>query len=280
MRRIVHISDLHFGRTDERLIHALADAVKGERPSVVAISGDLTQRARAQEFQDARDFLRRLPAPQIVVPGNHDVPLHNPLMRFGAGLLNYKTYITEDMEPFYADDEVAVLGMNTARALTWKGGRINRSQLGCIEEKFCGVHDDKVKVLVTHHPFDLPDTSAGDLVGRARMAMHILANCGVDVLLAGHYHVSSTGCTAIRYQIAGHSAVFVQAGTAISTRGRGEANSFNILEIHSGRLTVRRRVWDSTNLGFEEGCEEEFERTPSGWARVLASAVAENQDRV
>ena len=208
------------------------------------------------------------------------MPLWNLFARFFFPLANYCRFITRDLLPIYTDDEVAIVGVNTARSFTWKGGRINRSQLGCIEEKFCGVHDDKVKVLVTHHPFDLPDTSAGDLVGRARMAMHILANCGVDVLLAGHYHVSSTGCTAIRYQIAGHSAVFVQAGTAISTRGRGEANSFNILEIHSGRLTVRRRVWDSTNLGFEEGCEEEFERTPSGWARVLASAVAENQDRV
>ena len=74
-------------------------------------------------------FLDSLPKPQIVVPGNHDIPLHNLFARFARPLDKYRRYITEDMQPFYADDEIAVIGINTARSLTTKYGRINERQI-------------------------------------------------------------------------------------------------------------------------------------------------------
>src|SRR6266850_7144789 len=116
MRTLVHLSDLHFGRVDERLIKPLIAAVTEINPDLVAVSGDLTQRARSAQFQEARQFLDALPQPQIVVPGNHDVPLYNVFSRFGRPLDKYRRYITEDMQPFYADDEIAVIGINTARS--------------------------------------------------------------------------------------------------------------------------------------------------------------------
>lgn len=237
-------------------------------PDLITISGDLTQRARSSEFKAARVFLDSLPFPQIVVPGNHDVPLHNLYARFSTGLNGFRHYITTDAEPFFADDEIAVLGVNTSRALTFKGGRINTTQIARMEERFCQL-ERRVKVLVTHHPFDLPEHYGGrDLVGRAALAMTGIAKCGVDVLLAGHFHVSHSGQTAARYNIAGHSAIFVQAGTALSTRGRGEANSFNVVRIASERIGIERNTWNPETRTFAASAAEEFQRSESGWFRA------------
>ena len=57
MRTIVHLSDIHFGRVDSRLVAPLVSTIHTVAPNLVAISGDLTQRARRSEFQQARAFL-------------------------------------------------------------------------------------------------------------------------------------------------------------------------------------------------------------------------------
>lgn len=265
MRTLVHISDLHFGRLDHAILAPLRRSIADIRPHVVIVSGDLTQRARAEEFEAASEFLETLPGPRIVVPGNHDVPLHNLYARFRIPLREYQRQICDDLEPFYSDPEIAVLGINTARSLVWKNGRVNVRQIARIEERFCEVRGP-VKVLVTHHPFDLPEHySHRDLVGRAHQAMARIARCGIDLLLAGHFHVSHTGHTAERYQIPGHSAIFVQAGT-ISTRGRGEPNSFNAIRIHRDRIEVSRYSRETTDEEFHAVGEEAFRCTPDGWS--------------
>ena len=267
MRTLVHLSDLHFGRVDERLVGPLIRAVTEANPDVVAVSGDLTQRARSHQFREARAFLNALPQPQIVVPGNHDVPLHNVFSRFARPLDKYKRHITDDLQPVYLDDEIVVVGVNTARSLTIKGGRINEGQVAHIREKLCGSDDKLVKAVVTHHPFDLPEGySDRDLVGRSQMAMTGLADCGADLFLAGHLHVSHTGHTARRYNIRGHSALVVQAGTASSTRGRGEANSFNVIRIHRPDISVERMTWDGS--AFVASGEERFRHASEGWVRL------------
>jgi 3',5'-cyclic AMP phosphodiesterase CpdA len=136
MRTIVHLSDLHFGRVDQALVEPLIETVNALAPDLVAVSGDLTQRARTAQFVEARAFLDALPAPRIVVPGHHDVPLYNPVARFLGGLLKYRRYISDDLAPFYRDREIAVLGLNTARSLTFKNGRINRKQLRILRARF------------------------------------------------------------------------------------------------------------------------------------------------
>src|SRR5438105_13800532 len=130
MRTIVHLSDLHFGRTDDALLTPLASVIAKLAPDLIAVSGDLTQRARTAEFQAARAFLDRLPKPQIIVPGNHDVPLHNIVARFTRPLAKYQRYMTADLEPFYADDEMAVLRINTPRSLTFRRGRFHETHIG------------------------------------------------------------------------------------------------------------------------------------------------------
>ena len=269
MRTLVHLSDIHFGRVDEKIIDPLIQAVCEVNPTVVAVSGDLTQRARSLEFKEARAFLDALPRPQIVVPGNHDIPLHNVFSRFARPLHKYRRYISEDLSPSYADDELAVLGINTARSLTVKGGRINDSQVTWLREKLSAFGPDLIKIVVTHHPFDLPEGHREqDLVGRAQAAIGALAGCGADIFLAGHLHVTHTGNTATRYKSGGRSALIVQAGTAASTRGRGEANSFNVIRLARGTIFIERHVWQPDSRMFVSSLTQQFDRTDDGWSPV------------
>ena len=273
MRTLVHLSDIHFGRVDEAIIKPLIQAVSDVNPALVAVSGDLTQRARTREFKEARAFLDALPRPQIVVPGNHDIPLHNVFQRFARPLDKYRRYISEDLSPSYSDEDFAVLGVNTARSLTVKGGRINDSQVTWLRERLCAFGPDLVKIVVTHHPFDLPEGyREQDLVGRARAAIGALAGCGADIFLAGHLHVSHTGNTATRYKAGGHSALVVQAGTAASTRGRGEANSFNVIRLSPGMIIIERYVWQPDRKVFVSSMTQEFKRTADGWTPVSRGA--------
>nr|MBA3439019.1 metallophosphoesterase [Pyrinomonadaceae bacterium] len=265
MRTLVHLSDIHFGRVDYAIIEPLITSVHDVKPDLVAISGDLTQRARTRQFQEARGFLDSLPQPQLVVPGNHDVPLYNVFDRFFQPLDRYLRYITDDLEPFYVDEEIAVVGINTARSFTRKYGRINEHQVARVRERMCLLKPEMTKIIVTHHPFDLPEGfSQREIVGRARMAMRTFAECGADLLLAGHLHVSHTGHTATRYKISGHSALVVQAGTATSTRGRGEANSFNVIRIDHPHITVERFTWQTDRRVFTLFSTESFRHTSDG----------------
>src|SRR4051795_7531407 len=270
MRTLVHISDLHFGRTNPAILAPLQEFVRRISPTLVAVSGDLTQRARTKEYLAAREFLRGIPFPQIVVPGNHDVPLRNPFNRFVKGLTGYKQYITADLQPSFIDEEIAVVGVNTARALTWKNGRINGSQLERLRRRFEHVGSDHIKIVVTHHPFDLPAGAEGEVVGRSRAAIKTLAQCGVDMLLAGHFHIADTGYTAKRYNIPGFSALIVSSGTTTSTRGRGQPNSLNVIEVGRQHVSIERFTWRSETNHFELLSKERFQRGPTGWIREAA----------
>jgi 3',5'-cyclic AMP phosphodiesterase CpdA len=275
MRTLIHLSDLHFGRVDQALLGPLRDLIHSIAPSVVVISGDLTQRAKAEQFEEARAFLDTLPGPQIVVPGNHDISLYNVFRRFVKPLSRYKRYITDDLDPIYVDDEIAVVGVNTARSLTIKDGRVNKEQVDKIREQLDGLDPKLTRIVVTHHPFDLPTTfEEQDLVDRAPMAMEVFAECGVDVLLAGHMHVSHAASTAARYQIDAYAALVVQAGTATSTRGRGEVNSFNLLRVEHERVEVDRYGWDMLTNTFRVIVTEKFIRSGNVWAPASEGMLA------
>ena len=271
MRTLVHLSDLHFGRVDARLLEPLRAAVAAAGPDLVVVSGDLTQRARRTEFEQARRYLDRLPKPQIVIPGNHDVPLYRVWERFLSPLGKYRRLIQDDLEPTFVDAEIAVLGINTARSLTFKNGRINEAQIAQIRRHLDPLGEDVLKVVVTHHPFDLPDRAGEvELVGRAEAAMEVFSRCGVDLLLAGHFHTSEAGDTSARYEIAGYSALVVQAGTATSTRGRGEQNAFNVLRVASSEVRVERMSWHEEANAFRLADTERFVRTGSRWIEAAS----------
>jgi 3',5'-cyclic AMP phosphodiesterase CpdA len=269
MRRIVHLSDVHFGAIDPGSIGPVVKKVQELQPHVVVLSGDLTQRARIAQFRDARAFLDRLPAPQIVVPGNHDIPAYNLIARFFFPLANYKKYITNDLTPSFFDDELAIVGVNTARSNVIKGGRINDKQIEAVRSQLCTIDDAVLKVVVTHHPFELPENSHhSDVVGRADEAVPAIESCGGDLLLAGHLHVSHIETTAKRYKLAnGGNALVIQAGTATSTRVRGEPHSFNLIDFDNPRLSVTRFESQVAGESFSPAETKRYIKSGNGWLR-------------
>ena len=267
MRTLVHLSDLHFGRTDAGVLAPLSDLVQRLGPDLVVVSGDLTQRARSEQFQEARDFLDTLPSPQVIVPGNHDISLYNVVRRFAAPLQRYQRYITHELEPSFIDNEIAVLGMNTARSLTFKAGRVDPGQIGRMHARFSQLDPQVTRIVVSHHPLDLPPALArGQRVGRAGLAMRSFADCGVDLLLAGHMHASHAGSTPGRHVLPDYAALVVQAGTATSTRARGEVNSFNVVRIDGGQIEVARYGWNGLGTRFELLSTKHFERHGNRWS--------------
>ncbi|MEX5744183.1 metallophosphoesterase [Massilia sp. X63] len=266
MRTLVHLSDLHFGRVDHALLAPLRALVERIDPDVLVVSGDLTQRARPEQFEEARAWLDTLPGPQIIVPGNHDISLYNVFRRFVKPLDRYKRYITDDLDPFYLDDEIAVVGVNTARSFTIKDGKVSRDQLDTVRRQLAEVPAAVTRIVVAHHPFDLPEHFVErDLVNRAARAMQAFSECGVDILMGGHMHASHAGSTAERYQISEYAALVIQAGTATSTRGRGEVNSFNVLRVEAQKIEIDRYGWDVVHGHFEVVDTEKFMRTGNVW---------------
>jgi 3',5'-cyclic AMP phosphodiesterase CpdA len=272
MRTIAHISDIHFGKVDEAVTEALAVELHERPPSLVVISGDLTQRARAGQFRAARAFLDRLPRPQLVVPGNHDIPLFDVVRRAFWPLGNYTRHITSDLRPFYSDEEMAVIGINTARSFSpdwrafWKGGRISDEQLLDVKLRM-SEPDTRFHVVVTHHPFlPAPGQPRSDLVRRAKQALAVFEECGVDMLLAGHLHLNYTGEIREHHTAVKRSILSIHAGTATSHRHRGEPNSYNRITIEREAVEVEVRVW--TGRHFAAHGTTRYRKVENAWRRV------------
>jgi hypothetical protein len=194
------------------------------------------------------------------------VPLYNLLARFRR-LERYRRYIGNDLEPFYCDGEVAVLGINTARSLTFKNGRINEHQVAHAKARLCELPRAMTKIIVTHHPFDLPESYRRKvLVGRARMAIKLLNECRIDLFLAGHFHVGGAAPTAFHIPVNGYSSVVVQAGTAMSTRTRSEQNTFNVIRVDLPNLSIDRFEWTAARTAFAVVTTEHFRRGETGWS--------------
>jgi 3',5'-cyclic AMP phosphodiesterase CpdA len=243
MRKIVHISDLHFGREDPVRVDALRAFIVDAAPHVTVVSGDLTQRARTHEFAAARAFVDSLPGPHVVIPGNHDVPLYDVFSRVFRPYAKYRKHFHEELEPWFVDDEMIIVGLNSARGLTIKDGRLDEKQVRDAAQRFRR-SNGHVKIVITHHPFDVPPEHAyEDVIGNAGDAMAVLAEAGADLFLAGHLHATHATASSERYKIHGHSAIVVHAGTATSRRLRKEDNAFNVLHVERDRIAVDHAAW-------------------------------------
>lgn len=273
MARILHLSDLHFGAHDARLVEAVAGQADELKPDLVVVSGDFTQRARTEEFAEACRFLERLRDgghEVLGVPGNHDVPLYDVLRRFLSPLTRYKRFIDDVLCPMHELRGAIVVGVNTARSLTFKDGRINAEQVEFIRDTFARADSESVRVLVTHHPlFALP---VGDelqsAIGRQEMALDAIEAAGVDVLLAGHNHQASANSARDLVTRAG-GALVVQAGTATSNRVRGQDQSFNLLDLSAERVVLTVYSWGGDN--YRPADAQAFEQRDGAWA--IANAV-------
>lgn len=268
MRTIAHISDLHFGRVERFADEALMLDLREMAPSLIAISGDLTQRALDTQFRRARAYLARLPAPYIVVPGNHDIPLFDVTRRFLLPLHRYKFYISAHLSPLYVDNEVTVLGVNTARSMVLESGKISPKQLKKTEAVLLSMPQPTLRVIVTHHPFVRPASvkKYRKIVGGADKALKCFEKCGVDLILSGHFHRTHAEDLRTSHAFLGRSIVHVQAGTAISSRLRNQPNSYNLITIDDDRIHVEVREWHGKS--FVSGEKIDFRKKDGHWVRT------------
>jgi 3',5'-cyclic AMP phosphodiesterase CpdA len=295
MRRIAHISDLHFGRTDPTVVEGLLSELNGNRPDLVVISGDFTMRARHSEWEEARAFLARISSPWVAVPGNHDITAYYRIERFINPFRLYKRYISPDPEPIWKDDEIAVVCLNTARNWSfdtdWSEGRISRGQITRAEKLFDAFPDHLFRIVVGHHPFLPPPWDPeGRIVGRADLALAAFERHGVRLALAGHLHrcysrfakpaalgkPESERVDAAAEET-GQRLLVAQAGSATSTRLRGsDPNAYNFVTVENGRATVEVRLWTGTewrlaSTALPEAKEAARERESIAAARPDAS---------
>lgn len=240
MIRIAHISDLHFGSEIPQLAEALAAELVSERSDLIAVSGDLTQRALASEFQAARAFLDRLPKPLLAVPGNHDVPAYHLTMRFMSPWARWQRWLAKELEPVVQTETFCAVGINSARRcgpyLDWSRGRIGIDQIERAEAIFSGCAKS-LHIVVAHHPFLL--TEAGThrrTIARADLALPRLRKAGVDLLLGGHVHLAYSGVVV-------GGVVVAQTGTSLSSRLKGEPNSFNRIRVDGDTMEIDKMVW-------------------------------------
>lgn len=262
---IAHLSDLHFGRiAHDAIVDVLLDEINAVDVDLVAISGDLTQRARPEEFRPAADLIAQFEAPVLVVPGNHDVyPWWRPIARLRRPLERYRQYITPELTPHFEQNGVSVLGINTAHARTVKGGRIDTADLEAMQAHFAATADDAFNVLVMHHHLTkIKALGRHDIAWRAQQALDTAADAGVDLILCGHLHISHIEPVEI---IPGQQRIVVaSAGTATSNRGRKSnraTNFYNLIEIGPDAFRVEERRYRPGPRAFAPESTTTFERS-------------------
>ncbi|HUQ03276.1 MAG TPA: metallophosphoesterase [Kofleriaceae bacterium] len=274
MKLVAHISDPHFGSERPAIAAALLADLNGHTaplPSLVVVSGDLTQRAKEQQFHAARAFLDALTPPYVVVPGNHDIPLFDVWNRFLHPLDRYRTIVTDDFMPYHVDDELVAVGLNTAHSFTLKDGRITTEQARAAAAVFAA-HPDRFKILVCHHPFIVPASRpARERVDGADDALPILHDAGVEVFCTGHLHTAFASDTG-GFRDDTREILAVHAGTCISSRTRGEPNGYNHLRLDGDELTIIHRLWNG--VVFVDGSHKTYRRDRGRWLHVAATAAA------
>jgi 3',5'-cyclic AMP phosphodiesterase CpdA len=259
MLRILHISDLHFGKPYVPEVgEALLRIAPSLQPNAIVVSGDLTQRAKRQEFEEARRFLDRLPAvPRVVIPGNHDVPLYRIAERLLDPHRLFRHYICQELDQVLCLDGAVIVGLDSTaprRAIT--NGRLHRGQLDFCTRALSNTPPDAVKIIVAHHHFaPAPDYIRDQTMPKARRAIERFVELGVDIILGGHLHRAYIG-NSLDFFPGNHrdrGIIIIQSGTTTSRRGRGretEKNSFNLVELDSNLIAVTHYMYFHEDNGF------------------------------
>ena len=244
MSVLLQISDLHFGTEQATVVQALVTLSLQQRPDLLVVSGDITQRARASQFREARAFTDRLGLPMLAIPGNHDIPLFN----IGARLLHpYARHCEafgDELEPMHASPDLLVVCVNTTRWYRHTNGEVSPEQIERVARRLTSAQREQLRVVVVHQP--VAALRAGEvhnlLRGRAA-ALPRWAAAGADLVMGGHIHLPYV----MALPDLARPMWAVQAGTAVSSRVRdGVPNSVNLLrwgrDAPAGRCLIER--WD------------------------------------
>jgi 3',5'-cyclic AMP phosphodiesterase CpdA len=255
--RIAHLSDPHFGTEDPRLIAPLIDFLAQAKPDLVVISGDLTQRARRGQYAAAAAFLRRLPAPTVAVPGNHDAPLWNLPVRLMQPWAGWHRAIGPEMEHVVQTDALVLVALNTANPHVWKNGRITPAQSARIAARMANAGARR-RVVAMHHPLEGPPKEPPSLAG-AEPAAREMAAAGVEIVLSGHLHFTYAAPVSIAPSI-----LSVQAGTCLSRRTRNDGNAFNLIDLIPDGVTLTH-VRAQPDGSFLADADWTLTRTTDAW---------------
>lgn len=259
MHTILHISDLHFGppyvpRVGDSLL-AIAPSIN---PDVIVASGDFTQRAKPEQFAAARKFLDQLPAvPQLVVPGNHDVPLFRIAERLFRPYANYRKYISDQLNQEIELDGLKIVGLDsTAPRSAISNGRVHKENLAFCRRALQDTSDDTCRIVVAHHHFaPAPDYERDKTMPQARRAMNEFVDLGVEIIFGGHLHRAYVG-NSLDFYPGNHrdrGIIIVQSGTTTSRRGRGkekEKNSFNVIQVDDHMVYVTHYMFFENTESF------------------------------
>jgi 3',5'-cyclic AMP phosphodiesterase CpdA len=256
VRRILHVSDVHFGplhQEDRR--HGVERLVAERRPDVLVVSGDLTQRAKPHQFRAARAWLDAFDVPTLAVPGNHDVPMYRFWERFGAPFGAWRKHFARELEPTWADEELFVVGVNSAYNWTIENGRLTAARLRELDGQFAAAPAGACRVAVVHHELMVaPGFVPRRALRNARAGVESLARSGVELVLSGHLHQAWAGSTGDEHPGVQPSFHVVFSGTTTSSRGRGTErgrNSCNWIEVDDERIRVTKLLWEGASSGFE-----------------------------
>lgn len=261
---LAHISDIHFGKiAHPGIVDALVAEVNDKQVDVVAISGDLTQRARPSEFRAARRMIERFHAPALVVPGNHDVyAWWHPIPRLLHPLKRYRRFIGDDLAPTFEADGMVALGINSAHGRTVKGGRIGSAARASVRTFFGDRSASQFKVLVVHHHLTkIQALGPHDVARKAKLTLELASDMGVDLVLCGHLHVSHI--EPLELVPGKHRVIVASAGTATSSRGRGSnrsTNFYNYIIVAENHFSIEERRYDPEAGRFDSESTTRFDR--------------------
>ncbi|MDB5756931.1 MAG: repair exonuclease [Burkholderia sp.] len=250
MSVVMQISDTHFGTEQAEVVEALLRMFREEKPELVILSGDITQRARRSQFAAARAFVDQLaPTPLVAIPGNHDIPLLNMGMRLIAPYANYSRVFGAELEPEFSAPKLLVMGVNTTRPYKHADGEVSVAQVQRVATRLMQATPDQLRIVVTHQPICalVPEDEANVLQGHAG-AVRRWAEAGADLVLGGHIHLPYVIPLKERHPYLSRRMWAVQAGTAISSRLRhGANNSVNLIRYSDGQRpawTCSIERWD------------------------------------
>jgi 3',5'-cyclic AMP phosphodiesterase CpdA len=224
---LLHISDTHFGTEQAPVVEALVALAAQQRPDVVVLSGDITQRARPAQFRAAKACVERLGAPVLAIPGNHDIALFDLWARLTRPYARFSAVFGADLEPVFTSPDWLVVGVNTTRARRHRHGEVSAAQIERVARLLANASPRQLRVVVVHQPVAVPlDGERHNLLRGHAQATRAWAAAGADLVLGGHIHLPFT----LPLDGLARRLWAVQAGTAVSARTRsGVPNSVNIL---------------------------------------------------
>ncbi len=271
MLRLAHLSDLHFGAADPDALEELKKAVAKAAPDLAIVTGDVTQSGRRREFAEASAYFKTFEAPLFILPGNHDAPVYSLPLRFIDPWKRFRNAFGAQTDAALHLPGATIVGLNSARraapSLDWSRGQISSAQLRLTEQEFALAPAGAARIIALHHPvIPGPGRAGAAVVGSAETALEAFAKDKVDLILTGHVHVADADA----HEHYGRSMIIARAGTATSTRVRGEAPSFNMIELSEGRADIHTLSLGGD--GYQSTAQRRFVPATEGWRRALQPA--------